>query len=139
MHTRRILCPCCTFYTYYCDVPAPAQVRWTNPFSVVVLVYCLTLLCRSTSYTLPPSTARHSLSRTPGAPTRLLPIFLFVHFVWLVSSLCHSGLCPFSGLEGTFDLKWPKLNVLLRDKFSFVGVAHLTRGDRSCLWALCRF
>jgi len=29
-------------------------------------------------------------------------------------------------------------NVLIRDKISFVGVAHLTRGGRSCSWALYR-
>jgi len=32
-----------------------------------------------------------------------------------------------------------KLDVLIRDKISFVGVAHLTaRGGRSCSWALDR-
>ena len=41
--------------------------------------------------------------------------------------------------KGTFNLKGPKRNVLIRDKISFVGVAHLTRGGRSCLWALYRF
>ena len=35
--------------------------------------------------------------------------------------------------------KGPKLNVLIRDKISFVGGAHLTRGGRSCLWALYRW
>jgi len=40
--------------------------------------------------------------------------------------------------KGTFDLKEPELNVPIRDKISFVGVAHLTRGGRSCSWALCR-
>jgi len=35
--------------------------------------------------------------------------------------------------------KGPKLNVLIHDKISFVGVAHLTRGGRSCSWALYRF
>jgi len=30
--------------------------------------------------------------------------------------------------QGTFDPKGPKLNILIRDKISFVGVAHLTRG-----------
>jgi len=34
--------------------------------------------------------------------------------------------------------KGPKLNVVIRDKISFVGVAHLTRGGRSCSWALYR-
>ena len=34
--------------------------------------------------------------------------------------------------KGTFDLKGPRLNVVIRDKISFVGVAHLTRSDRSC-------
>jgi len=29
-------------------------------------------------------------------------------------------------------------NVLIRDKISFVGVAHLTHGGRSCSWALYR-
>jgi len=27
-----------------------------------------------------------------------------------------------------------RLNVLIRDKILFVGVAHLTRGVRSCSW-----
>ena len=36
-------------------------------------------------------------------------------------------------------LKGPKLNVLIRDKISFVGVAHLTRSGGSCSWALYRF
>jgi len=40
--------------------------------------------------------------------------------------------------KGTFDLKGPELNVLIGDKISFVGVAHLTRGGRSCSWALYR-
>jgi len=40
--------------------------------------------------------------------------------------------------NGTFDLKGPKLNVLIRDKISFDSVAHLMRGDRSCLCALYR-
>jgi len=40
--------------------------------------------------------------------------------------------------KGTFDLKGAKLNVLICDKISFVGVAHLTRGGRSCSWALYR-
>ena len=35
--------------------------------------------------------------------------------------------------------KGPKLNVLIRDKISFVGVTHLTRGGRSCSWALYRW
>jgi len=30
------------------------------------------------------------------------------------------------------------IDVLIRDKISFVGVAHLTRGGRSCSWALYR-
>jgi len=34
--------------------------------------------------------------------------------------------------------KGPKQNILIRDKISFVGVSHLTRGDRSCSWALYR-
>ena len=38
--------------------------------------------------------------------------------------------------KGTFDLKGPKLNVLIRDKISFVGVAHLTRGDVILIWRL---
>jgi len=38
--------------------------------------------------------------------------------------------------NGTFDLKGPKLNVLICDKILFVGVAHLTHGGRSCSWAL---
>ena len=38
--------------------------------------------------------------------------------------------------KGMFDSKGPKLNVLIRDKISFVGVAHLTHGGRSCSWAL---
>ena len=33
-------------------------------------------------------------------------------------------------------LKGPKLNVLIRDKILFVGIAHLTRASRSCSWAL---
>ena len=37
--------------------------------------------------------------------------------------------------KGTFDRKGPKLNVLICDKIVFVGVAHLTRGGRSCSWA----
>jgi len=41
--------------------------------------------------------------------------------------------------EGTLDLKGTKLNVLIRDKISFVGVAHLTSGGRSCSWALYHF
>jgi len=40
--------------------------------------------------------------------------------------------------KGTFDLNGPKINVLVRDKISFVGVAYLTRGGRSCSWALYR-
>ena len=40
--------------------------------------------------------------------------------------------------KGTYDLKGSELNVLIRQKISFVGVAHLTRGDRSCSWALYR-
>ena len=32
-----------------------------------------------------------------------------------------------------------KLNVLMRDKISFVGVAHLTHGGRSCSWAFYRW
>ena len=35
----------------------------------------------------------------------------------------------------SFDLKGPKLNVLICDKISFEGVAHFTRGSRSCSWA----
>jgi len=35
--------------------------------------------------------------------------------------------------------KGTKLNDLIRDKISFVGVAHLTRGGRSCWCALYRF
>ena len=34
--------------------------------------------------------------------------------------------------------KGPKLNVLIGDKISFVGAAHLTRGSRSCSWAFYR-
>jgi len=34
--------------------------------------------------------------------------------------------------------KGPTSNVLIRDKISFVGVAHLTRGGGSCSWALYR-
>ena len=34
--------------------------------------------------------------------------------------------------------KGPKLNVLIRDKILFVGVALLTCGGRSCSWALYR-
>jgi hypothetical protein len=37
-----------------------------------------------------------------------------------------------------FKLKGPKLNVQIRDKILLMGVAHLTRGGRSCLWALYR-
>ena len=40
--------------------------------------------------------------------------------------------------KGLFDLKGPKLNVLIRDKISFVSIAHLTSGGRSCWWALYR-
>ena len=56
------------------------------------------------------------------------------------------GMKDFS--KGTFDLERPKLNVLIRDKILFVGVAHLTRGGRfflralyrrSCSWALYRY
>jgi len=36
----------------------------------------------------------------------------------------------------TFDLKGPKLNVFIRGKILFVGVAHLTHSGRSCLWVL---
>ena len=36
----------------------------------------------------------------------------------------------------TFDLKGTKLNVPIRGKISFVGVAHFTCGGRSCLWVL---
>ena len=38
--------------------------------------------------------------------------------------------------KDTFDLNGPKINVLIRDKISFVGAAHLTRGRRSCSWEL---
>jgi len=41
--------------------------------------------------------------------------------------------------KGTFDLQGPKLNVLIRDKIYFVGIAQLTRGGRSCSWALYHF
>ena len=34
----------------------------------------------------------------------------------------------------TFGMKGPKPNVFIRDKISFVGVAHLKRGGRSCSW-----
>ena len=37
------------------------------------------------------------------------------------------------------DLKRPKLNVFIREKMSFVGVAHLMRGGRSFSWALYRY
>ena len=37
-----------------------------------------------------------------------------------------------------FDLEGPELNVLIRDKISFVGVAHLMCGGRSCSWVLYR-
>ena len=41
--------------------------------------------------------------------------------------------------RGTLDLKGTKLNVLIRDKISVVGVALLTSGSRSCSWALYHF
>ena len=41
--------------------------------------------------------------------------------------------------KGTLYRKGLKLNVFIRDKISFVTVAHLTRGGCSCLWALYRF
>jgi len=40
--------------------------------------------------------------------------------------------------KGSFDLKGPKLNILIRDKISFMGVAHLTRGGKILLVGLYR-
>jgi len=39
-------------------------------------------------------------------------------------------------LPTTFNLKGPKVNVLIRDNILFKGVARLTRGGRSCSLAL---
>jgi len=51
---------------------------------------------------------------------------------WLVSR----ALQPHSGM--LFNTLRRLINVLIRDKISFVGVAHLTRGGRSGSWALYR-
>jgi len=42
------------------------------------------------------------------------------------------------GLRWDKPKKERKLNVLIRDKISFVGVAHWTHGSRSCSWVLYR-
>jgi len=59
-----------------------------------------------------------------------------------VAACCNSSLkyqlaFPSSETTNTNDIKNLSLFVI-RDKISFVGVAHLTRGGRSCSWALYR-
>jgi len=51
---------------------------------------------------------------------------------WAYSEL--SKYVQFPGKNYMLDTE----HVLIRDKISFVSVAHLTRGDRSCSWALYR-
>jgi len=57
---------------------------------------------------------------------------------WLQSPVVANwiGKKTFQKIRLTYKVS--KLNVLIRDKISFVGVVHLTRGGRSCLWALYR-